>query len=191
MPPSQSTVATMAPTLARGTSAHPGRARLDTGRPARPMTRAAISSHRMISASHHQPSPMPTNCSTAGTPATRATISSMKTTAPTVSARAINFSFTKPRRPIAVFSAADPATLEQNPLSRLVPAVPIVYTTTNSPDEVRRQVAGIRYLLWIRMEPATTQAPQLPPELAALDPKVVRVRPAGAHWSTVLLRLPG
>lgn len=95
------------------------------------------------------------------------------------------------RSATALLSAADPAILEQNPMARLRPEIPIVYTTPNSPDEVRRQIGSARYLLWLRMGRRTTsRPPRLPPELAALRPEVIWVRPAGTGWTTVLLKLP-
>ncbi len=95
------------------------------------------------------------------------------------------------RSATALLSAADPATLDQNPMSRLRPEIPIVYTTPNSTDEVRREVAGTRYLLWLRMGQRTTsRSQQLPPEFADLHAEVVWARRAVPGWTAVLLKLP-
>ncbi|MFT3968929.1 MAG: hypothetical protein QM695_01275 [Micropruina sp.] len=89
--------------------------------------------------------------------------------------------------------AADPALMADNPLSRIHPAQPTVYSTPPSAASVRDALAGQRYLLWIYRGTVTSAeaAQQIPAALADLHPTVLHATPAGKAWTAVLLELPG
>lgn len=91
-----------------------------------------------------------------------------------------------------MIGAADPAVMANNPLSRIDPSTPMVYSTLPTPQAARASLAGDRYLLWIYKGEVTADkvARKVPAPLADLQPTILQVSPAGPGWTAVLMELP-
>ena len=90
-----------------------------------------------------------------------------------------------------MIGAADPAIMANNPLSRIDPSTPMVYSTLPTPQAVRASLAGEGYLLWIYKGEVTADkvARKVPAPLADLQPTILQVSPAGTGWTAVLMDL--
>lgn len=89
-----------------------------------------------------------------------------------------------------MLAAADPA-LIANPLLRLDPTLPTVYTTPVPTITATQQLAGARDLLWIYKGHISARRARrlLPPTLAPLHPSVTSATPAGRGWTLIELTI--
>lgn len=96
------------------------------------------------------------------------------------------------RSATGIIGAADPRLEAENPLRRLDPSSPVVYTRLTSTRSVQAEIGDAATLLWIYKGNVTKAgAPgRMPRSLASLHATVVWATATGSGWTVLLLTVP-